>query len=107
LVEAADPKIIAAIAAFDENDRQLEVDLAACKARNAAGEAERERLDLASLEEELEQLSDEISDLTCEVLSSELRSPHALAAAVIIKADDTDEETAYILCASLAAIRSS
>jgi hypothetical protein len=100
-----DPKILAAIAAFDENDRQLEVDLAACKARNAAHESERERLGLAPLEEEYEQMSDEISDLTCEILSSELRSPHALAAAVIIKIDDTDDETADVLRASLAAIR--
>jgi hypothetical protein len=100
-----DPKILAAIAAFDENDRQLEVDLAACKAREAAHEAERERLGLDSLEEEHGRLCDDLSDLRDEILSSELRSPHALAAAVMIKIDDTDEETADILRASLASIR--
>jgi hypothetical protein len=100
-----DPKILAAIAAFDENDRQLAVDLAACKARNAAHEAKRERLGLASLEEECEQLYDELSDLNCEILSSELRSPHALASAIIVKIDDTDDETADVLRASLAVIR--
>ena len=100
-----DPKVLAALAAFDENDRQLEVDLAACKARNAAHESERERLGLASLEEECEQLWDELRDLRDEILSSKLRSPHALAAAMIIKVDDTDEETADILRASLRVIR--
>jgi hypothetical protein len=67
---------------------------------------ERERLDLASLEEEHERLGDELSDLRDEILSSELHSPHALAAAIIIKIDDTDNETADVLCASLFAIRS-
>ncbi len=99
-----DPKILAAIAAFDENDRQLEVDLAACEAREAAHEAERERLGLNSLEEEHEQLSDEFSDLTCEILS-ELSSPYGLAAAMIIKVDDADDETADILRALLRMIR--
>lgn len=102
-IEEDDPKIIAAIAAFDKNDRQLEVDLAACKAREAAHGAERERLGLDLLEEEHEQLSDEISDLNCEILSSELRSPHALASAIIIKIDD--DEAADVLRASLAVIR--
>jgi hypothetical protein len=39
-------------------------------------------------------------------LSSELRSPHALASAIIIKIDDTADETADVLSASLSAIRS-
>jgi hypothetical protein len=63
------------------------------------------RVGLIELEAEHERVSDELSDLRDEILSSELRSPHAFAAAVIIKIDEIDEETADILRASLSAIR--
>jgi hypothetical protein len=100
-----DPKVIAALAAFDENDRQLEAELATHASRKAEVEAVSKLSGLDSLEGECERLSDEVRDLNCEILSSELRSPHALAAAIIIKIDDTDDETADVLRASLAAIR--
>jgi hypothetical protein len=102
---ADDPKVIAALEAFEKNDRQLEADLAAYDSRKAAHEAELGRIGLPALQAENDRVADELRDLTCEILSGELRSPHALAAAVMIKIDDTDEETADILRASLAAIR--
>jgi len=101
----ADPDASSALGAFKESLRIRDLELAAHERRQEAQAGERKRVGLVELEAEQERVADEIGDLICEFLSSELRSPHALAAAIIIKIDDTDDETADILRASVGTIR--
>ena len=103
------PNMSSAIAAFEESDRLRDAELAALEARKEACKeaqaAERRRVGLVELQAEYDRVVDEFGAPMDEISSAELRGPHVLALALMIRMDEIHGSEDAIERASLSALR--